>query len=426
MGPGRDDQPATRVIEIRLTIDLRTDGSTSTHRVDVPLNTVLQGISHPAIQSLPVVVPLTATAGDRRTLVELHDELLAERDREHRVAAKTQKDNRAMLRRFEEWLDVQHGGTTTDYLSAMQAPNVLRQYAEYLRSQTKGNSASMCSKALATIGKVAGACVKAGLIRQKPESVTRASVNMLRPRSEKQRRVKAVPVSVEELQAMLAVVDGCTWPRLGNVPPSVFWETCLLSHYAYGFRSQDWYACRCAEKKGLLWSGVVDGTECPWIEGLHNEAGWCWYLVHKTSKKDEQAERPSDVLVPLSNRMRSLIERFRGIDPERAFPMRNNSATYSQEFAKLLERAGLSDEVREREGKPIIRLSLGQRNVASFRKGASAMWARQVGKSASSYLLHHAVAEEGVAKMTQESYLQNEDILRDITAKIEHLPIWYL
>ena len=106
--------------------------------------------------------------------------------------------------------------------------------------------------------------------------------------------------------------------------------------------------------------------------------------------------------------------------------MKNNSRTYSEEFSKLLERAGLSDEMRRKEKKPIIRLSLGQRKVASFRKGSSAMWAKYVSRAASSYMLHHAVSEEGVAKMTQESYLQNEEILRDIVAKIETLPIWAL
>jgi hypothetical protein len=130
------------------------------------------------------------------------------------------------------------------------------------------------------------------------------------------------------------------------------------------------------------------------------------------------------VLVPLSAKIRDLIEQFRGLDPERVFPMANNSRTYSEEFSKLLERAGLSDDARRIEGKPIIRLSLGQRNVASFRKGSSALWAKYVSRAASSYMLHHAVSEEGVAKMTAESYLQSEEILRDIVAKIESLPVW--
>ena len=359
-----------------------------------------------------------------RSLVDLYDELLSAVDKEKRVSVKTIRDNRSAIDKFETWGKAQHRVVAGRPLSLLEQPKILRSYAEFLRAQAKGNSSAMASKALGSIGKLAGACVRAELIKQKPETVAKSTINLLRPRTEEQRRVKAVPVTVSELQAMLAVVDGCKWPRLGSVKPSVFWQTNLLSHYAYGFRSQDWFPARSAEKRGLLWSGVITSSQCPVLDDLHNEAGWAWYLVHKTAKKDEAAERPSDVLVPLSSKMRDLIEQFRGLDPERVFPMANNSRTYSQEFSKLLERAGLSDDARRNDNKPIIRLSLGQRNVASFRKGSSALWAKHVSRAASSYMLHHAVSEEGVAKMTADSYLQNEEILRDIVAKIETLPVW--
>jgi hypothetical protein len=363
---------------------------------------------------------------ESRSLVDLYDELLSGIDKEKRVSVKTIRDNRAALDKFETWGRTQHRVVAGRPLSLLEQPKILRTYAEVLRAQPKGNSSAMASKALSSIGKLAGACVRAGLLKQKPETVSKSTINLLRPRTEEQRRVKAVPVTVGELQAMLSVVDGCKWPRLGSVKPAVFWQTSLLAHYVYGFRSQDWFAARSADKQGLLWSGVITSSQCPALDDLHNESGWCWYLVHKTAKKDEAAERPSDVLAPLSSKMRDLIEQFRGLDSHRVFPMANNSRTYSQEFLKLLERAGLSDDARRKENKPIIRLSLGQRNVASFRKGCSALWAKHVSRAASSYMLHHAVSEEGVAKMTAESYLQNEEILRDIVAKIESLPVWSL
>jgi hypothetical protein len=370
------------------------------------------------------VPPVEARQSESRSLVELYDALLCESDRERRVSVKTIRDNRSALQRFETWGRVNHRVVGGRPLSLFEQPGILRGFAEFVRAQAKGNSSAMCSKALSSVGKLAGACVRAGMITQKPETVSRTTINLLRPRTEEQRRVKAVPVTLSELQAMLAVVDGCKWPRLGTVKPAVFWETLLLSHYVYGFRSQDWFAARSNQKQGLLWTGVITSSQCPVLEDLHNAAGWAWYLVHKTAKKDEAAERPSDVLVPLSAKMRDLIEQFRGLDPHRVFPLPNNSSTYSKEFIGILERAGLSDEARKAESKPIIRLSLGQRNVASFRKGCSAMWAKQVSRAASSYMLHHAVSEEGVAKMTTESYLQNEEILRDIVEKIESLPVW--
>jgi len=362
--------------------------------------------------------------GTKKDLSTLYAELLTAADLEKRVCAKTTRDNVTWLRKFQAWATVQRPECAASPVRVLMVAGILKEYAEHMRAKEKGNSASMCMKALAAIRKLAKACQHAGLITALPDIVQRSAVNVLRPRTEKQRRVKAVPVTVSELQAMLAVVDGCKWPRLGSVSPATFWQTNLLSHYVYGFRSQDWFAARSNEKQGLLWTGVIGSSQCPVLEDLHNTAGWAWYLVHKTAKKDEAAERPSDVLVPLSAKMRYLIEQFRGLDPVRVFPLPNNSSTYSREFGGILERAGLSDDARRNDGKPIIRLSLGQRNVASFRKGASAMWAKHVSRAASSYMLHHAVSEEGVAKMTTESYLQNEEILRDIVEKIESLPVW--
>jgi hypothetical protein len=413
--------------EFRFTIDLRIPGQgDATQRIEIPVSVSSDAKTAEIIQPKIIEELIKPVKDlDRRSFVDLYQSLLAEQDRERRVGSKTISDILSCLSKFQAWLQIRAGSPIESPVKCLEDRVILKQYAEHIRSLPVGNSSSMCSKALAAIGKLSGACVREGLIRHKPDTVSRTSINIMRPRTEQQRRVKAVPVTVPELKAMLAVVDGCTWPRIGKVSPAKFWEANLLSHYVYGFRSQDWFSCRCTDKKGLLWSGIVTSSQCPILDDLHNEAGWAWYLVHKTSKKDEAAERPADVLVPLSSKMRELIEQFRGLDPDRVFPLRNNSSSYSIEFSRLLERAGLSDESRKAEGKPIIRLSLGQRNVASFRKGSSALWAKHVNRSASSYMLHHAVAEEGVAKMTTESYLQHEEILRDITAKIEHLPVWY-
>lgn len=375
-----------------------------------------------------------ARSEDQETLVALYDRLCGEQDREKRVRASTVQANRSFLAAFETWAEARAATraqndtrTTTPRvgpLKTLEFPGILKEYAKHLRSKSSGASESMCTKALAAIGKLAGACQRAGLIAQRPDKPSRPSIKLLKPRTELERRVKAVPVSIEELRAMLAVVDGCQWPSFGKVSAATFWETCLLSHYAYGFRSQDWFAVRDQWKKGLLWSGVITETKCPVLEDLHNAHGWAWYLVHKTDTKDEEADRPSDVLVPLSAKMRALIEQFRGLDPVRVFPLPQTHRSYDREFSRILERAGLSDKSRIESGKSIIRLSLGQRNVASFRKGCSALWAKQVGRAASSYLLHHALSEEGVAKTTTDSYLQHEEVLREIVAAIEMLPIW--
>lgn len=380
----------------------------------------------PAIRSVDGAGLVAATDAAPESLVELYDRLLSAQDAEKRVRRKTISDNRSFLSKFQAWAenDTRNSGPRVVSVKTLENSQLLAEYARHLRSQESGSSESMCTKALAAVGKLANAALKAGLIRRKADKPSRPAIKRLKPRTEKERRVKAVPVSVEELQAMLAVVDGCRWPQIGKVSASDFWRTCLLSHYCYGFRSQDWFAVRDQWKQGLLWSGIVTETQCPLFEDLHNEHGWAWYLVHKTDTKDEEADRPSDVLIPLSAEMRRLIELFRGLDPERVFPLPQTHRSYDREFSGILKRSGLSDKSREECGKPKIRLSLGQRNVASFRKGSAALWRRHVSPAAASYLLHHSDSESGVAKTTAEHYLQHEDILREITPAIETLPLW--
>lgn len=406
-------------LRIIISINVTVQGQECTQQLNVPVAVPSASIIQPPQQQ--IIIPKQEAA---TTLPALYQRLLSERDEENQVSTKTIHSNHSVLRQFEKWCEKKYSVQSGQCASLLSQSNILKEYAGHLRSQSKGNSASMCQKALATIIKLATACVKAGIISTRPDGVQKTYINILKPRTEEQRRLKAVPVKLNELRAMLAVVDGCKWPRIGKVSPAIFWETCLLSHFAYGFRSQDWFVSRCNVKKGLLWSGVLSDSKCPVIDDLHNAAGWVWYLVNKTAKKDEAAGRPSDVLVPLSSRMRNLLEKFRGVDATRVFPLPNNSRTYSSEFCRLLKRAGLSDKERIESGKPIIRLSLGQRNVASFRKSCSIEWAKHVDRSASSYLLHHAIVEEKVSKMTTDCYLQDEDILRKIVSGIETLPVW--
>jgi hypothetical protein len=185
----------------------------------------LKVFQEPQPQAVEVVKPEVVEC---RSLADLYSELLAEIDKEKRVSIKTIRDNRSALVKFEAWGRTQHRIVAGRPLSLLEQPKILRTYAEFLRAKPKGNSSAMASKACSAIGKLARACVRAGMLKQKPETVSKSTINLLRPRTEEQRRVKAVPVTLAELQAMLAVVDGCRWPRLGKVEPSVFWQTSLL------------------------------------------------------------------------------------------------------------------------------------------------------------------------------------------------------
>lgn len=394
--------------EFQFTFDAGCVGQTPLRVFPEPQSKVIEAAKPEVIES--------------RSLVDLYDALLGARDAERRIAEKTIRDNRSVLRRFQNWSEQSEKFSgIRPAMMLLEVKGILRDFAEHIRSQPKGHSSAMANKALGVIVKLSNVCQREGLISKQAERVSKGSINLMRPRTESQRRIKGVPVTIEELKTMLAVLDDCRWPKLGMVKPSVFWRLHLLSHFLYGFRSQDWFSCRGNAKKGLLWSGITTKTECPAIKGLHNDGGWAFYVVHKTLNKDESADRNPDVLVPLSTEIGGLIEQFRGLHPERVFPTKNNSRTYSEEFARILDRAGLSDEVRIAAGEPIIRPSLGQRSVASLRKGCANYWSDIVGEQAASYLLHHYAPTEGVAKMTQQNYLQHERVLRKIVARIEEL-----
>jgi hypothetical protein len=402
------------VIEFRLVIPGLMSGVVQSPIVQqvVPERTI--GVPAPA----PIQNDVVSEADDRN-LVDLYQDLLSARDSERRVSDKTIRDNLSVLRRFQAWSQTAGKLIGSNPVKLLETDGIMREFAEFIRNQPKGSSAAMANKALGVIVKLSNACHAAGFISKRVERVPKSSINLMKPRTDQQRRIKGVPVTIEELRAMLSVLDECSWPKLGSVKPSVFWRVNLLSHFVYGFRSQDWFSCRGNEKQGLLWKDISRKTECPVIKGLHNEGGWAFYVVHKTAKKDEAADRNCDVLIPLSTEIRDLIEQFRGIDDRRVFPTANNSRTYSEEFSKILNRAGLSDASRKAAGEPIIRPSLGQRGVASLRKACATQWSESIGPQAASYLLHHYVPAEGVAKMTTENYLQHEGILRKIVGKIE-------
>ena len=384
-----------------------------------------------AVPDVPLPPPSTQTrqTTEFKTLVELYDFLRSVQDTEKRIGAKQIAAVQGYLRQFQNWSESQAKKDPRYilpgvFLTEMLENADLLEFAKSVRSRDKGDSPSTCIKTIGAVGSLAKAAFEYGLIGRTPKKPSVAAIKRIKPRTETDRRMKAVPVSIDEFRRLMEAAEGATWPKLGAVPASDFWRCCMTSHLLYGFRSQDWFACRDQEKQGLLWSSILTDTQCPLIDDLHNEHGWAWYLVHKTKGKDEDADRPSDVLIPLSKEMRRMIELFRGIDPVRVFPLTSAHKSYDGEFEKIRERAGLNDKERTEAKKAVIRLSLGQCKVASFRKGCAQMWTRANLPEAASYLLHHSDGESRLAKTTRERYVQNEQVLRDIVPALETLPLW--
>lgn len=390
--------------------------------VEAPTVTTTQRVPEVMPERAPDPVPLPS-------LVELYKEHLAPREMEKGNEPRTVRADISRIQKFQDWLDAGALRNTTPQRAYLQcfgeSKDLLSDYSRFIRSQDVGNSSATVSQALNAIMKLARWAFENGQLAKVPKYPTKGDVNVMRLQ-EDDSDFRAEPVTVEELRRMLSpeVLDACDWPRLGNVPPAKFWETVLLSHYCLGFRTQDWFASRTTGKTGLMWSDVLSDTQCPRLKDLHNEHGWAWYIVHKTKKKSQRAAKPVKLLVPLSQKLRERIELFRGIHPERVFPLPCNGRYWASAVQGILLRAGLDDASRIAAKKPCIELSLGQKAVASFRKGCADMWAGHVDEAAASYLLQHSVSDGKVSAVTLEHYLRVYRPLRDIVPALETLPIW--
>lgn len=326
--------------------------------------------------------------------------------------------------RFQKWLEQRSKTPLLQQIA--EKKDLLWDYARHLRTQEKGCSSASCGQAVMAVMKLLRWSVEAGLMARAPKYPPRGDINMMRPASTENNDFQGEPVTLDEFARLIRreVLDGCQWPHLGKVSPAAFWECVLLSHYVFGFRSQDWFAARTNDKAGLLWADIIDETQCPKLDDLDNPHGWLWYLVHKTKKKSQRAAKPVKLLVPIPGRLRRSLEMFRGLDSDRVFPLTSNSRYWSREWTGILERAGLDAATRKQSKKPVIYLSLGQKSVASFRKGCASMWADHVDESAASYLLKHSVTDGAVSAITRDHYLQAYRPLRAIVANLETLPIW--
>jgi hypothetical protein len=382
----------------------------------------------PAQQTQPVVTVTPSLVVTTETLVELYTSNLLPAEM-LRNEARTVRADLARVGRFEEWLQKSAQRISTPlrnpFESIAQNKHILFDYARFVRSQPEGNSTATVLQAMNAIMKLARWAKETGRLSSLPKYPTRGDCNEMRIQDQES-EFQGEPVTLGELRQMMnpEVLNGCTWPEFANVTPAAFWRGVLLAHYCLGFRSQDWFAVRTTDKAGLLWSDIVTETQCPRLEDLHSEHGWAWYLVHKTKKKSRRAAKPVKLLVPLSRELREFIELFRGLDAERVFPLPSNSRYWSQQIQGILFRAGLDPESRTSAHKPVIQLSLGQKSVASFRKGCAAMWSDHVSESAASYLLQHSVTDGKVSAITREHYLKIYRPLLDIVPAMETLPIW--
>ena len=110
---------------------------------------------------------------ETRSLSEIYESLLSSRDQERQLSRKTIKDNYSVLRRFEEWASTAGIEFGDEPIRLLEIKSILRDFAVHIRSQPKGNSASMATKALGVITKLTNACEQNGLLKRRAERVSK-------------------------------------------------------------------------------------------------------------------------------------------------------------------------------------------------------------------------------------------------------------
>lgn len=213
----------------------------------------------------------------------------------------------------------------------------------------------------------------------------------------------AVPetVTVAEFRAMRESCEVADWPALPGVSPEQFWQVVLDCHWTYGFRSQDWFSIQTRSVRGLLWNQVSLAESCPihQLRDLVWPHGWVCFWVRKCNRH---------LALPLSSRVRSHVDLFRGIDPERVFPIPRSKDQFYSNFLRIKEAAGVDS-----------RITLSGRSSPSLRKACTVFWDSVECGNLTSVVLGHSLGGRGSrSSITDRHYSQ---LIRRVCDHIENV-----
>jgi hypothetical protein len=269
-------------------------------------------------------------------------------------------------------------------------------------AEPEGLSKDSARKRITAVVKVCRILCDEGLMQKLPKKPgVRAADKIIVASGRDTRRTRRPKhVKQSEYEAIRQHCSVAVWPNLG-MPPGDVWAFIVDFCWTYGVRTEDLVSYT-SGKDGLRWSMIVEAQKCP-VEELDCpdwQHGWIDYDQDKTYEA---------CLVPMSSRIRSGIESFRGLDPVRVIPMPRNNAYFYREWHRILSAAEVSADI-----------SLSGRSVPSFRKGFTKFW-NSNGRNLSSVLLGHTSGSEKVSTIDQRHYSNRIPELLD---HIEDVPLW--
>lgn len=390
-----------------------------------PAGTQPQAAPPPPIPNIAAQAALHACS--RLTLREAYDRLLAARDREEASQA-TISSTLTGLNHFHDWLETRLSkddqsevpdslsGTSSPVLPASVPANAARPdlatieanpglLAQFAGDEIRaGRSQRTAERKLTAVLMVLREAHKAGWIRSLPSmpAVGRISTAGDPASSPFEQVDMPETVTLDEFRQLRSHVDVATWPVIGDRTPAEFWAAVLDCHWTYGFRSQDWFGVKTTRQKGLLWSQLSFARLCPIkaLKGLESTHGWVCFWIRK---------KRQHLALPLSERVRTHIERFRGCDLERVFPNPRSKDLFYGNF-KAIRAAARVDG----------RITLSGRGCPSLRKGCTLYWDTVEGGNLTSLILGHSTAASGDrAAITDKHYAQR---IRRVVDFIEQIP----
>ena len=315
-----------------------------------------QQFATPAAPPPPVTAaePDHPPSPDCVSLWSIYETLCGERDALQKIKSSSVREIRTAVEHFDAWLREvtknDHRSVTPEVILSHIANDryVLRRFLRY-QVDDCGHSERTALKKITSVCKLLNEARNIGWIAKLPE----------RPSKTLEDNELNETVTLEEMRAIRNAVHAADWPEFSGVDPADFWLFAIDYCWTYGTRRNDIFST-ISSKPGLLWSHVHCDAVCPASElkGFQHPHGWIWFPVGKQSRKGRR------LLLPLSERVRSHIETFRGIDPERVVPLPYSNKTFGQHWLKILDAAGVDRRIRLSEG----------RGIPAFRKGCTDQW----------------------------------------------------